>query len=123
MLIKIGKHFEFEASHYLPQNKLYGKCSNLHGHRYELVVEICGDISNEGWICNFSNISEMVQDNIINQFDHAHLNDYIEIPTAENICRYILERLMNYIKINGLPFSISKIQLYETQKCYCLIEV
>lgn len=36
MKIHIGRKFEFEACHFLPGKDIYGECSNLHGHRYEL---------------------------------------------------------------------------------------
>ena len=79
MICKVGRHFEFEASHKLPNDEIYGKCSNLHGHRYELEIEVEGELKESGWICNFSEIKEIVNIAIVEKFDHAHLNQYFEV--------------------------------------------
>ncbi|NLL72986.1 MAG: 6-carboxytetrahydropterin synthase QueD [Clostridiales bacterium] len=119
MRCKVGRHFEFEASHSLPEEGIYGKCSNLHGHRYELEVEVEGQIQKEGWVCNFTEIKQIVNDAIIEKFDHAHLNDFFEIPTVENMARYIFDELSKLFGEN--EYELSKIRLYETSKCYAEI--
>ncbi len=119
MRCRVGRHFEFEASHKLPNNAIYGKCSNLHGHRYELEIEVEGELQENGWICNFSEIKEIVNDTIIEKFDHAYLNQYFEIPTVENIARYVYEELSR--KFLGKEYVLARIKVYETSKCYAEI--
>lgn len=119
MKIKIGKHFTFDASHQLPCNPIYGKCQNLHGHTYHLTVEIEGEINPEGWICNFSEVKEAVKELVIDRFDHHHVNDYFEIPTAENIAIDIFSVLSSWIKNESKSYQLSKIILYETPTSYC----
>lgn len=118
--MKIGRHFEFDASHCLPQREIYGTCSQLHGHRYELVVELCGEVAQEGWIANFSDVKKIINEEIIKKFDHSYINDYIEIPTVENICLYIADHLKSSFENKNL--YLSKIKLYETSNCYATIE-
>lgn len=119
MKIKIGKHFTFDASHQLPCNPIYGKCQNLHGHTYHLTVEIEGEINQEGWICNFSEVKEKVKELVIDVFDHKHLNDFFDLPTAEVIAKSIFEVLSNSFVKEEKPFQLSKIILYETPTSYC----
>ena len=57
----IGKTIEFEACHKLLDEDIYGKCRNLHGHRYELLVEICGDVNEFGWLCDFKFLKEIIE--------------------------------------------------------------
>ena len=118
--MKIGKEFQFEAAHYLPNKEIYGKCRNLHGHTYTLIIEIEGNIQEEGWILNFSEFGEIVKKSILTKLDHSCLNDYIEIPTAENIILYIYESLKN--GFNNKDIRISKIKLYEAKNSYAFLE-
>ncbi len=120
MKIRVGRHFEFEASHQLPEGEIYGTCSNLHGHRYELDIVVQGEISKEGWVCNFSELKEIVQNEIINKFDHSYLNEYFEIPTAENMIVW-MEQVISK-KLEGKDYKLCRIRLYETSKCYAEIE-
>ena len=119
MRCKVGRHFEFEASHKLPDEEIYGKCRNLHGHRYELDIEVEGEIKEMGWVCNFSEIKEIVNTTIIEQFDHAYLNEYFEIPTVENIARYVYEELSRQFDVK--EYELTRVRLYETSKCYAEI--
>lgn len=116
MEICIGRHFEFEACHQLPEAPQYGKCSNLHGHRYELEVVVKGEVNREGWICDFSEVKGIVNEAIINLFDHADLNVYFEIPTAENILQFIYTKLSEAFLHK--PYQLSRLKLYETRKCF-----
>ena len=52
----IGKHFEFEAAHSLPNEDIYGVCKNIHGHTYKLIIEIEGTVNNKGWLINCKDI-------------------------------------------------------------------
>lgn len=116
----IARKFEFEACHHLPENKIYGKCSNLHGHRYELVVYVSGEVTTYGWIANFSEIKEIVNSEVINKYDHADLNAYFEISTAENIAIRIFTQLEKAFAKRGL--HLEKVKLYETKNSFVEVE-
>ena len=114
-MISITKKFEFEAAHMLPNHK--GKCKNLHGHRYELEVTVRGPINSEGMVMDFSDLKEMVNELVIDRFDHSCLNDKITfIPTAENLVEYIRASLARQIERAGR--KLEKIRLYETADSY-----
>ncbi len=73
--IRITKHFTFETGH-----ALYGydgKCKNVHGHSYKLLVTISGepitDKSNVkyGMVLDFGDLKKVVEEEIVDVFDHA----------------------------------------------------
>lgn len=45
-----------------------GKCSRPHGHNYEVVVEVTGSLSEEGWVVDKGDITS-----IISKWDHRFL--------------------------------------------------
>ena len=122
MVLVIGKHFEFEASHQLPPDKVcYGKCRQMHGHTYKLTVEIEGEPNEEGWLCNFTDLKTIVMDLVVNKLDHSNLNDHIvDVTTAENIVMWIANRIE--APIERLGVKLSKITLYETSNSFAALQ-
>ncbi|MFZ1080952.1 MAG: 6-carboxytetrahydropterin synthase [Candidatus Kryptoniota bacterium] len=114
MKTKIGRKFIFESAHQL-NGEIYGRCGNLHGHRYELTIEIEGEVNQFGWICDFEELDK-IANGILGRFDHQNLNSYFEVPTVENIAKNIFETLDE--KLNTKPYRLSKVLLYETADCY-----
>jgi len=112
---KIGKHFDFESAHQL-KGSIYGKCQNLHGHRYHLIVEIEGEVDQHGWVCDFAEIEEVVKKLIIDKFDHKNLNDHFEVSTVENIAKFVFETIDKELKAS--TYRLSKVLLYETADSY-----
>lgn len=119
----IAKHFEFEASHQLPpEEECYGACRNLHGHRYELTIEIAGKITDKGWVINFKDLKKIVNEKVINKLDHTHLNDSLSmpIPTAENIVKWIAVEIHD--DIAALDCFLYSLTLYETSNSYAKMQ-
>jgi 6-pyruvoyltetrahydropterin/6-carboxytetrahydropterin synthase len=108
MLLK--KEFSFDAAHRL--ERYHGKCENLHGHTYRMSVEIEGSPDAEGMIVDFAQIKETVDREVVSKFDHSYLNDAIRQPSAENIARFVFERLEPLLK--GPNYSLSAVQVWET---------
>jgi len=120
--IRVVKEFMFEAAHFLPQYP--GKCRNLHGHSYKLQVGIKGGIDAcTGMVIDFSEIKKAVKSLILDNLDHAFLNESIlpDFPstcsTAENMVIWIAERLMLF-KNHFANLQIDFIRLYETATSY-----
>ena len=100
--------------------RVFGKCNNpnYHGHNYELIVKITG-IPNEatGYVYDLKELSDLIQENVLNRFDHKNLNlDTAEFknlnPSAENIVVIIYNILRAKI---DLQFDVH-IRLYETER-------
>lgn len=101
---------------------IFGKCNNpnFHGHNYDLEVRVTGFCDLEtGYVIDVKILSDIIQNEVINKFDHKNLN--IEVaefknlnPTAENI-DFVIYNLL----VNKLPNNLDlKIRLYETRKNY-----
>ncbi len=124
--LTIRKHFS--AAHRLAREELskkendmiYGKCARTHGHghNYFLDVTVKGSIDpRTGMICDLTALQELVEELVIEPFDHSFLNKdipYFEdcVPTAENIALHISDRIKNPIKEIGA--TLHKIRLQES---------
>lgn len=93
--MEIFREFTFEAAHRLPAVPPGHKCGRLHGHSYRATVHISGDVHPDlGWVTDFAEI-KVTMEPVLEQLDHRYLNDVagLENPTAENVARYIWDRL------------------------------
>ena len=82
--------FRFEAAHRLAWHP--GRCRNLHGHSYRLDVSVEGPLDANGVVLDFDELDAVVRREVIDRFDHRHLNvDCPEFaglnPSVENIAR------------------------------------
>lgn len=102
--------------------KVFGKCAlpNYHGHNYELVVKVTGVPDPEtGYVMDMKELSDLVQELIVERFDHRNLNlDTVEFrnlnPTAENIAVVCWQLLRPRI-----PAVLDlQVRLYETPSNY-----
>ena len=110
----LGKKFFFESAHSLPFHK--GKCRKLHGHSYELEVEVIGPINEEGFVMDFADFKKLVMDNIVDQLDHFHLNERWENPTAEVMVGDIVTILKKVFIPH--PVEVHQVVLWETKNNY-----
>ena len=86
--MKVAREFHIDSSHVLPGHP---KCGVLHGHTYRIDVVLEGDDS-KSMVMDFDEIRTKV-DAFIEHLDHRHLNDVLEMPTVENLARYLHEGL------------------------------
>lgn len=135
--MKIAKEFNWEMGHRLPFHN--GKCKNLHGHSYKMMLELEGELDKNGMIMDYYDVKFIVG-SIIEELDHAFMVcesdvEVIEIvkklktkhiitdfqSTAENICRYILGK----IKKTDIPSNITKVKVkvMETDNTYAEDEI
>lgn len=138
-MFKIKNKIEFDTAHYL--SGYVGKCANIHGHRYKLIVSICSEeLQSEGhsrgMVEDFSKIKEVLKE-VETFFDHKLLiednadgrqaaealkslpNGFDIVmtpfrPTCEEMSRYIF----NMLKSKGL--NVSEVELFETPNNSCV---
>src|SRR5438128_241684 len=99
---------------------VFGKCNNpnYHGHNYELVVKVVGEADPEtGFVIDLGVLSSLIEENVLNRFDHKNLNlDCEEFknlnPTAENITIVIYNLLREKLD-DSLDMQV---RLYETER-------
>ena len=126
--VSVFRKEHFNAAHRLhnpdwddAQNfEVFGKCSfpNYHGHNYDLIVRVTGEPNAAtGYVIDLKILSDIIQREIIERFDHRNLNtDTQEFrklnPTAENIAIVIYDLLRQHID----PKHELGIRLYETER-------
>jgi len=111
----ISKIFKFDSAHKLPNYT--GKCSQLHGHTWRLIVTCDGKVNEKsGMIVDFLEIKKVVEEKVLSNLDHSHLNDFIENPTCENILLWIKEQLKDS------DLKLKKLALYESDNSFCELE-
>jgi 6-pyruvoyltetrahydropterin/6-carboxytetrahydropterin synthase len=104
--------------------EIFGLCNNpnYHGHNYDLIVKLVGEVDeNTGYLFDLKILNDLINEEIIERFDHKNLNlDTEEFknlnPTAENIARIIYELLRQKID-NKYDLEIT---LYETPRNFVI---
>lgn len=108
--MKVRRSFDFDAAHRLPLHP--GKCRELHGHAYRLVVTVERPVDPQtGLAMDFSDLKAVVKREVVDLLDHRCVNDVIENPTAESMAVWIWNHLAG-----PLP-GLAEIELCETRSC------
>ena len=128
MKITVCRKAHFNSAHKLANNNwskeknydIFCKCSyeNYHGHNYELIVKLTGDIDPEtGMLMDLSILKKIIKKEVEDVLDHKNLNldiPYFKdlIPSTENLAIFIWNRLKDAIDIE----CDLSIVLYETPR-------
>jgi 6-pyruvoyltetrahydropterin/6-carboxytetrahydropterin synthase len=126
--VAVFRKEHFNAAHRLnnpnwsdeKNERVYGKCNNFnfHGHNYDLIVQVTGEIDPEtGYVMDMKILSDLIKMEVLDRFDHKNLNlDTEEFknlnPSAENIAVVIYDKLREKLLTN----LDLKIRLYETER-------
>jgi 6-pyruvoyltetrahydropterin/6-carboxytetrahydropterin synthase len=102
--------------------ELYGKCNNPHGHghNYTIEVSVSGQVdARTGMVCNLVDIDECVRQQVVERYDHQNLNLLPEfenvVPTTENLCIEIFERLkIEIVKREFHGVHLERVKIEET---------
>ena len=116
MKVTICRKAHFNAAHKLfnknwskeKNSEIFGKCSheNYHGHNYELIVKLRGEIDNDtGMVFDLGKLKKIIKTEVVDLLDHKNLNLDIPhfretIPTTENLSIFIWEKLKKAIDID-----------------------
>ena len=101
-MILLHHTFEFAASHRLhnaqlseAQNRaVFGKCNNPHGHGHNYVVRVTlrGEPDRNGLVMRMDELEQIVDERVIEAFEHKHLNLEVEEFATLNKSLHRLER-------------------------------
>jgi len=134
--MKLRTSFTFDAAHRLVGYE--GKCSNLHGHIWKVIVGISGtekDLDSVGMLWDFTNVKKLKElldhKTILKECEEnigltnairatcnfSEENDPIylmkENPTAENLC----EEIIKHLKTSNPDLKYG-VKVYESPKSY-----
>lgn len=128
MKVTLSRKAHFNAAHRLyrkdwsdeKNDLIFGKCNNpnYHGHNYELIVSVTGEIDPEtGYVLDVKFLTDIIKTEVEDAFDHKNLNlDVAEFqdlnPTAENIVVVIWNKIRKRIA-QSLDLEVV---LYETPR-------
>jgi 6-pyruvoyltetrahydropterin/6-carboxytetrahydropterin synthase len=128
MKVTVQRKAHFNAAHRLFRKdwddeknlRVFGKCSNpnFHGHNYELIVAVTGEIDEEtGFVMDLKDLKDLIYEEVEQKFDHKNLNLEVEEfkdlnPTAENISVIIWRKLRKSLA-SHLDLEVT---LYETPR-------
>ncbi|RSC93789.1 6-pyruvoyl trahydropterin synthase family protein [Tenacibaculum singaporense] len=128
--VTVHRKAHFNAAHRLFNPKwsdeknyeVFGKCSNpnYHGHNYELIVSLTGEIDQEtGYVYDLGKLKDLIKLKVEDTLDHKNLNIEVEEfknvnPTVENISVVIYNKLRV-----SIPEKLDlEVTLYETPRNY-----
>lgn len=133
----VTKTIEIDMGHRVPNHK--SKCRNLHGHRYKIEVGVDDKVmdkkgnSDEGMVIDFSDLKEIMVQEIDARFDHKFIlfvEDEIKysfdsfrilalgiifvdfIPTAENLAKHWYKLIRP--KLEQRNIAIRFVRVWET---------
>jgi 6-pyruvoyltetrahydropterin/6-carboxytetrahydropterin synthase len=124
--VLVSRRESFNAAHQLrdpglsdeENERLFGKCANLHGHNYVLEVVVAGEIDQAtGYVFDLKQLSDVICQRIIQDVDHRNLNEDVpwlegRIPTAENLALAFWERMRPEFPEGALR----SVRVWETDK-------
>ena len=104
----------FDAAHYLPN--YHGKCENLHGHRFKVVMCVeAARLDCAGLAYDFAEMKRHLRE-VLARFDHTCLNDVSPLdrigPSSENIASTIYSALQSCF--SGAPVRLAEVEVWES---------
>ena len=108
----------FDAAHYL--REYGGRCENLHGHRFEVVVTVKTlELDRRGLAFDFTELRGHLNEALA-RFDHVCLNEiepFRDInPSSENIASTLYKELRD--RLAGTSASLSSVQVAESPEAF-----
>ncbi|MFH1087486.1 MAG: 6-carboxytetrahydropterin synthase QueD [Chloroflexota bacterium] len=100
--VSVEQHFD--AAHYL--RDYHGKCENLHGHRFVVVLTVSrGELDGAGMAYDFTVLKQHLN-SILGSYDHTCLNAIPPFeginPSSENIATTIYGALKSHVEAGGV---------------------
>jgi 6-pyruvoyltetrahydropterin/6-carboxytetrahydropterin synthase len=133
MMLTVGRSYDFSASHRLhapaltddENEQLFGKCHRPsgHGHNYGLDVVLTGEADvRTGLLVDPDRLDRIVQEEILDPFDHRYLNvdrpEFADLnPTSENLVVVIWGKLSARLR-RDLPSEarLYRVAIHETAR-------
>lgn len=100
-----------------------GKCENIHGHNWRVVLNVQGDKLNDiGLLIDFHDLKSILK-KITNSLDHKNINEMPPFdainPSSENIAEYIaIEAQKEIYRVNS-SLQVESVTVWESDTSRC----
>ncbi|MBN1365862.1 MAG: 6-carboxytetrahydropterin synthase QueD [Syntrophaceae bacterium] len=105
----------FSAAHLL--TGIGGKCEDLHGHNFKVGITVAAEkLDSNGLLIDFRFLKKVLSE-ILEDIDHKHLNSLTFFaginPSAENVAKYIYEKMTTKVKKTGA--KMVRVKIWESE--------
>lgn len=123
----LAKTFTFDAAHCLPGLPPDHKCARLHGHTYEVELQVRGPVRENGFVVDYADLAALWQP-LFDEIDHRYLNDVpgLECPSTEMLAAWMWSRLSALCAPDGDLASksycfalLQRIRIKESSTTWC----
>ncbi|UUC47067.1 6-pyruvoyl trahydropterin synthase family protein [Flavobacterium cerinum] len=128
MRVTVSRKAHFNAAHRLyrkdwtfeKNQSVFGKCNNpnYHGHNYELIVSVTGEIDTEtGYVMDLGELATIIHQEVEEKLDHKNLN--LDVPEFENLnptAEHIAVVIWNKLRAKIASDKELEVVLYETPR-------
>lgn len=110
------------SAHQLREYK--GKCENLHGHNWRIVLTVKGTTLNSiGLLIDYHDLKTVLK-KALADLDHVNINEHAHFtavnPSSENLARYIFETVQVLLSgQNSADVITDEVTVYESDTNRC----
>ncbi len=109
---------DFSSAHQLRHYE--GKCENLHGHNFSVVLEVCGQKldAKTGMLIDFKLLKKILNE-VLAGLDHKNLNEleyFLEInPSSEHLAQYVYRQVQHRLAQYSSSVSVERVMVSEKE--------
>ena len=109
---------DFSSAHQLRHYE--GKCENLHGHNFSVVLEVGGQKleTQTGMLIDFKLLKKILNEVLV-ELDHKNLNEldpFLEInPSSEHLAQYVYKQVQCKLAKYSSSVSVKRVMVSEKE--------
>ncbi len=113
-MFEVAVEQTFAAGHAL--RNYHGKCENVHGHNYRVLVTLEGaELDSIGLLVDFVEAKALIH-RVVDRLDHQFINDLAPFdtinPSAENMARYFYDEISAGLGAGSV--RVAAVKIWET---------
>jgi 6-pyruvoyltetrahydropterin/6-carboxytetrahydropterin synthase len=113
-MFEVSVEQTFAAGHALRNYK--GKCENVHGHNYRVLVTMRGEqLDSIGLLVDFVDVKKLIN-RVVDRLDHQFINDLAPFdilnPSAENMAKYFYDEIS--AGLGSSQVRVGEVKIWET---------
>ena len=113
-MFEVSVEQTFAAGHAL--RNYHGKCENVHGHNYRVLVTIQGQqLDSIGLLVDFVEVKKLMS-RVVDRLDHQFINDLTPFdiinPSAENMAKYFYDEIT--AGLGETTVRVGEVKIWET---------